>query len=222
MKKTITITISRQFGSNGREIGRKLAEYLDIGYYNKEIMEKIAKDMGVSSDFFNEDNQNEDGLYSISNRKLRSFGSIAELSVNSQVFERATDLICGIAQRESSVIVGRCADYILKDNPDTISVFCFSDLEERIRFSINEYDVPAKQAKKIVQEKDMKRARFYEFHTNQKWGDAKNYSLLINTSKMSTDEVVEIIATLYDKKAGLTTFKGAFQDQYIEHKSFKI
>ncbi|MDB7948905.1 cytidylate kinase-like family protein [Faecalitalea cylindroides] len=222
MKKTITITISRQFGSNGREIGRKLAEYLDIGYYNKEIMEKIAKDMGVSSDFFNEDNQNEDGLYSISNRKLRSFGSIAELSVNSQVFERATDLICGIAQRESSVIVGRCADYILKDNPDTISVFCFSNLEERIRFSINEYDVPAKQAKKIVQEKDMKRARFYEFHTNQKWGDAKNYSLLINTSKMSTDEVVETIAALYDKKAGLTTFKGAFQDQYIEHKSFKI
>ena len=222
MKKTITITISRQFGSNGREIGRKLAEYLDIGYYNKEIMEKIAKDMGVSSDFFNEDNQNEDGLYSISNRKLRSFGSIAELSVNSQVFERATDLICGIAQRESSVIVGRCADYILKDNPDTISVFCFSDLEERIRFSINEYDVPAKKAKKIVQEKDMKRARFYEFHTNQKWGDAKNYSLLINTSKMSTDEVVEIIAALYDKKAGLTTFKGAFQNQYIEHKSFKI
>lgn len=222
MKKTITITISRQFGSNGREIGRKLAEYLDIGYYNKEIMEKVAKDMGVSSDFFNEDNQNEDGLYSISNRKLRSFGSIAELSVNSQVFERATDLICGIAQRESSVIVGRCADYILKDNPDTISVFCFSNLEERIRFSINEYDVPAKQAKKIVQEKDMKRARFYEFHTNQKWGDAKNYSLLINTSKMSTDEVVEIIAALYDKKAGLTTFKGAFQDQYIEHKSFKI
>ena len=222
MKKTITITISRQFGSNGREIGRKLAEYLDIGYYNKEIMEKIAKDMGVSSDFFNEDNQNEDGLYSISNRKLRSFGSIAELSVNSQVFERATDLICGIAQRESSVIVGRCADYILKDNPDTISVFCFSNLEERIRFSINEYDVPAKQAKKIVQEKDMKRARFYEFHTNQKWGDAKNYSLLINTSKMSTDEVVETIAALYDKKAGLTTFKGAFQDQYIEHKNFKI
>lgn len=222
MKKTITITISRQFGSNGREIGRKLAEYLDIGYYNKEIMEKIAKDMGVSSDFFNEDNQNEDGLYSISNRKLRSFGSIAELSVNSQVFERATDLICGIAQRESSVIVGRCADYILKDNPDTISVFCFSDLEERIRFSISEYDVPAKKAKKIVQEKDMKRARFYEFHTNQKWGDAKNYSLLINTSKMSTDEVVETIAALYDKKAGLTTFKGAFQDQYIEHKSFKI
>ena len=68
----------------------------------------------------------------------------------------------------------------------------------------------------------MKRARFYEFHTNQKWGDAKNYSLLINTSKMSTDEVVETIAALYDKKAGLTTFKGAFQDQYIEHKSFKI
>ena len=126
MKKTITITISRQFGSNGREIGRKLAEYLDIGYYNKEIMEKIAKDMGVSSDFFNEDNQNEDGLYSISNRKLRSFGSIAELSVNSQVFERATDLICGIAQRESSVIVGRCADYIFRDHRNVLNIYIYA------------------------------------------------------------------------------------------------
>lgn len=222
MKKTITITISRQFGSNGREIGRKLAEYLDIGYYNKEIMERIAKDMGVSSDFFNEDNQNEDGLYSVSNRKLMRFASIAELSVNSEVFERATELIRGIAQRESSVIVGRCADYILKDEPNTISVFCFSDIEERIRFSIKEYNVPVKQAKKIVQDKDLKRSRFYEFHTNQKWGDAKNYTLLINTSKMSTDEVVETIAALYDKKAGVTAFKGAFKDQYIEHKSYKI
>ena len=139
-----------------------------------------------------------------------------------EIYNVQKEVIREMAEKESCIIVGRCADYILKDNPDTISVFCFSDLEERIRFSINEYDVPAKQAKKIVQEKDMKRARFYEFHTNQKWGDAKNYSLLINTSKMSTDEVVEIIAALYDKKAGLTTFKGAFQDQYIEHKSFKI
>ena len=222
MKKTVTITISRQFGSNGREIGRRLAEYLDVGYYNKEIMERIAKDMGISSDFFNEDNQNDEGLYSVSNRRFSRLASIAELSVNSEVFERATELIQGIAQRESSVIVGRCADYILKDDPDTISVFCFSDLEERIRFSINEYNVPAKQAKKIVQEKDMKRSKFYEFHTNQKWGDARNYTLLVNTSKMSTDEVVEMIAALYDKKMGFQSFKGAFQDQYIEHKSFKI
>lgn len=100
-------------------------------------------------------------------------------------------------------------------------MFCFSDLEERIRFSINEYDVPAKQAKKIVQEKDMKRARFYEFHTNQKWGDAKNYSLLINTSKMSTDEVVEIIAALYDKKQDLLHLKELFRINILNTKALK-
>lgn len=222
MKNTVIITISRQFGSNGREIGRKLAEYLDIGYYNKEIMQKVANDMGISADFFLEDNQNEDGLYSVSSHRLSGFASIAELSVNSQVFERASEFVRGIAQRESAVIIGRCADFILKDDVNCISVFCYSNIEDRVRWSIEEYNVPEKQARKIVQEKDSKRAKFYEFHTNQKWGDAKNYSLLINTSKMSVDEVVELLAAVYDKKLGYTTFKGAFQNQYIEHRSFKV
>ena len=105
-----------------------------------------------------------------------------------------------ISQREDAVIVGRCADYILKDNPDVISVFCYSDVEERIQWSIDEYQVPAKQAKKIVQEKDTQRARFYEFYTNQKWGNARNYTLMINTSKMSTDEAVQLLASFYDVK----------------------
>lgn len=222
MKDTVIITISRQFGSNGREIGRKLAEYLDIGYYNKEIMEKIAEDMNISSDFFKEDNQNEDGMYSVGNSKRSLFSSIAQISVNSEVFERATELIQGIAERESAVIVGRCADYILKDHPKCISVFCYSDLEERIRFSIDEYKVPEKQARKIVQEKDAKRAKFYEFHTNRRWGEAKNYSLLINTSKCSVDEIVELLASIFDLKTGHPSFKGAFKDQYIEQKNMKI
>lgn len=222
MKKPVTITISRQFGSNGREIGRCLAEYLDIGYYNKEIMEKIAMDMGLRADFFKEDNQNDIGLYSLSTHKGNRFSSIAELSVNSEVFERASELIKGIAQRESSVIVGRAADYILKDDPNCISVFCFSSLEDRIRWSINEYNVPEKQAKKIVLDKDNRRANFYEFHTNQKWGDAQNYDILVNTSKMKPEEVVEAIAAFFDKKAGVKNFKGAFTNQYIDHKSIKI
>lgn len=189
MKKTITITISRQFGSNGREIGRKLAEYLDIGYYNKEIMEKIAKDMGVSSDFFNEDNQNEDGLYSISNRKLRSFGSIAELSVNSQVFERATDLICGIAQRESSVIVGRCADYILKDIKNCTSVYLYADREFRKNRVKEIYGSNAE----IMDKEEKNRADYYNYYTGNRWGDINNYYFAINTSKVSFEEAADLI-----------------------------
>ena len=171
MEKNVIITISRQFGSNGREIARKLAEYLDISYYNKQILEKIAVNMGVCADFFKDQKQDANGLFTIESKGLLGLRNITELSVNTQIYDMASDFIQKISQREDAVIVGRCADYILKDNPDVISVFCYSDVEERIQWSIDEYQVPAKQAKKIVQEKDAQRSRFYEFYTNQKWGN---------------------------------------------------
>lgn len=216
MPKNVIITISRQFGSNGKEIARKLAQYLDISYYNKEIMENIAQDMDVCADFFKDQNQDANGLFTIESRGLLGLKNIAELSVNSQVYELASEFIQGISKREDAVIVGRCADYILKENPNVISVFCYSDIKERIKWSIQEYNVPAKQAQKIVQEKDSQRARFYEFYTNQKWGDAKNYSVMINTSKMSTEETVQMLASLYDAKKGIPSFKNAFENQYTK------
>ena len=215
MKKVI-ITISRQFGSNGQEIGRQLAEYLDIGYYNKEIMKQIAADLRIDLKFFSEGNRNESGLYTVSG--FTSWSKMTELSVNSQIFDKASAFIQEIAKRESAVIVGRCADYILKENEDCISVFCYSDLEDRIRWSIDEYHASVKKARKIVLEQDQKRANFYEFYTNRHWGDAKNYDLMINTSRLSTKEVVELIAAIYDQKMGIKQFKGAFQNQYIDQK----
>lgn len=219
MNKNVIITISRQFGSNGREIARKLAEYLDISYYNKEIMEKIAQDMGVCADFFKDQNQDANGLFTIESKGILGLRNIAELSVNTQFYDLASDFIQGISKREDAVIVGRCADYILKENPNVIRVFCYSDIEERIKWSIEEYKVPAKQAQKIVQEKDTQRARFYEFYTNQKWGNPKNYTLMINTSKMTTEETVHLLASLYDVKKGVHSFKNAFIDQYEKNNS---
>ena len=186
MNKHVIITISRQFGSNGREIGRQLAEYLDIGYYNKEIMELIANDFGINPDFFREENRNEQGLFSVAGR--HKISAITELSVNSEVYEKACELIQGISQRESAVIVGRCADYILKDHPNTIKLFIYSDLETRINWSISEYKVPAREARKFVHDKDERRAGFYEFYTGQKWGASSNYDMMINTSYMNTEE----------------------------------
>ena len=133
MEKNVIITISRQFGSNGREIARKLAEYLDISYYNKQILEKIAVNMGVCADFFKDQNQDANGLFTIESKGLLGLRNITELSVNTQIYDMASDFIQKISQREDAVIVGRCADYILKDNPDVISVFCYSDVEERIQ-----------------------------------------------------------------------------------------
>ena len=115
MEKNVIITISRQFGSNGREIARKLAEYLDISYYNKQILEKIAVNMGVCADFFKDQKQDENGLFTIESKGLLGLRNITELSVNTQIYDMASDFIQKISQREDAVIVGRCADYILKD-----------------------------------------------------------------------------------------------------------
>lgn len=217
MNKNVIITISRQFGSNGREIGRQLAEYLDIGYYNKEIMEVIANDFGIDPDFFREENRNEQGLFSVAGRHKLS--AITELSVNSEVYEKACELIQGISQRESAVIVGRCADYILKDHPNTIKLFIYSDLETRINWSISEYKVPARKARKFVHDKDERRAGFYEFYTGQKWGASSNYDMMINTSSMKTDDIIKMLSELYDIKMGTKTLKGAYIDQYLAHKN---
>ena len=217
MNKNVIITISRQFGSNGREIGRQLAEYLDIGYYNKEIMEVIANDFGIDPDFFREENRNEQGLFSVAGRHKLS--AITELSVNSEVYEKACELIQGISQRESAVIVGRCADYILKDHPNTIKLFIYSDLETRINWSISEYKVPARKARKFVHDKDERRAGFYEFYTGQKWGASSNYDMMINTSSMKTDDIIKMLSELYDIKKGTKTLKGAYINQYLAHKN---
>lgn len=196
MRKNVVITISRQYGSNGREIGRKLAENLNISYYNKEIMTQIAKDMGLETDFFTDKNE----MLSFESRGVFGMKNMMELSVNSKVQDKAKEFIQSIANQENAVIVGRCADYFLKDYDNVISIFFYSDMEQRLKWSIQEYNVPVKQAKKIIEQKDKQRSLFYEFYTNQKWSDPKNYSLMINTSKMTTDEIVELLASYYNQK----------------------
>lgn len=196
MRKNVVITISRQYGSNGREIGRKLAENLNISYYNKEIMTQIAKDMGLETDFFTDKNE----MLSFESHGVFGMKNMMELSVNSKVQDKAKEFIQSIANQENAVIVGRCADYFLKDYDNVISIFFYSDMEQRLKWSIQEYNVPVKQAKKIIEQKDKQRSLFYEFYTNQKWSDPKNYTLMINTSKMTTDEIVELLASYYNQK----------------------
>ena len=218
MDERTVITIGREFGSGGHEIGMKLAEKLGIKCYDKELLELAAKESGLCEELFasQDEKPTNSFLYSLvmDTYSLGYTNSYVDMPINHKVFLAQFDAIKKLAERESCVIVGRCADYILKDNPDVISVFCYSDVEERIQWSIDEYQVPAKQAKKIVQEKDAQRSRFYEFYTNQKWGNPRNYTLMINTSKMSTEETVQLLASFYDAKKGILTFKNAFENQY--------
>lgn len=195
MSKKIIITISRQYGSAGRIIGQRLAAELDISFYDREFLEDITKKLGVSSDFFKEDNRGEDGMYNVSRTRLNPLSTVTSLSVNLEVYESAASLIRSIARRESAVIVGRCADYVLKDEKNVLSLFLYAEKQDRIRRGIELYHIDAKHAQETMERFDRKRARFYEYYTDRKWGALSNYDMMINTSRMGIDQCVRFLAT---------------------------
>ena len=169
MNKNVIITISRQYGSGGKLIGERLARSLGIPCYDKVFLEDIAKKRGVSGAFFRDENRGENGLYEVGSHSVLS--AVTSLTVNNEVYENAAALIREIAAKESAVIVGRCGDYVL-------------------RRGIEMYHLDPKDAEETLLRYDRKRANFYEFYTDRKWGSVTNYSMMINTSCMGIDQCV--------------------------------
>ena len=200
MEKNVIITISRQFGSNGREIARKLAEYLDISYYNKQILEKIAVNMGVCADFFKDQNQDANGLFTIESKGLLGLRNITELSVNTQIYDMASDFIQKISQREDAVIVGRCADYALEDNPYAVSVFIKASLDERVQRIKRIYELNDSKAADLIQKTDKRRASYYNYYSSKKWGEAKSYNLCIDSGLVGVDGAIDMILKFIELK----------------------
>lgn len=194
MAKKVIITISRQYGSGGKIIGEKLAEELGIVCYDKVFLENITKKLGVSSAFFQDDNRGENGLYEVGSHGPLS--KVASLSVNNKVFESAAKLIREIAAKESAVIVGRCGDYVLKDEENVLSLFIYADKKERLQRGIELYHLDPKDAEETIRRFDRKRANFYEFYTDRKWGALSNYSITVNTSRMEIEQCVKYLAAI--------------------------
>lgn len=194
MAKKVIITISRQYGSGGKIIGEKLAEELGIVCYDKLFLENITKKLGVSSAFFQDDNRGENGLYEVGSHGPLS--KVASLSVNNKVFESAAKLIREIAAKESAVIVGRCGDYVLKDEENVLSLFIYADKKERLQRGIELYHLDPKDAEETIRRFDRKRANFYEFYTDRKWGALSNYSMTVNTSRMGIEQCVKYLAAI--------------------------
>ena len=194
MAKKVIITISRQYGSGGKIIGEKLAEELGIVCYDKLFLENITKKLGVSSAFFQDDNRGENGLYEVGSHGPLS--KVASLSVNNKVFESAAKLIREIAAKESAVIVGRCGDYVLKDEENVLSLFIYADKKERLQRGIELYHLDPKDAEETIRRFDSKRANFYEFYTDRKWGALSNYSMTVNTSRMGIEQCVKYLAAI--------------------------
>lgn len=197
------ITISRQYGSGGRFIGKLLAEKLGIPLYDNELITLAAKKSGYSEDIFKnvENTATHSLLYSLS-----MFGSTAGvygLPLADKVFIIQSEIIKKAAAEGSCVIVGRCADYVLKDEKNVINVFIHSDIEPRINRAVTYYGVDAEKAKDKINKTDKRRASYYNYYTGHRWGEANNYEISLNSDKIGIDNCVDILykyVTSIDKR----------------------
>ncbi|NLP16275.1 MAG: cytidylate kinase-like family protein [Clostridiales bacterium] len=193
------ITISRQFGSGGREIGEKLAKKLDIPFYDRELITRAAKESGFSEAAFEnvEKKATNSLLYSIA-MGMNAYGShdigFTHLSLDDQIFLAQSNVIRKLALEGPSVIVGRCADYILRDYKDVIHVFIWADLKFRKERAIKLYNYSEENAEESILKLDKHRANYYNYHSNEKWGRVENYHLSIRSDHVGIDNAVELIA----------------------------
>ena len=185
------ITISREFGSGGRFIGEEVAKKLGIAYYDKNIINEIAEKSGLSPEYIQENAElsPKKGLfaYAFAGR------DVTGKSVEDLVYEAQRKVILELAETESCVIIGRNADYILKDRDDVLNVFIHGDTPEKIQRITRLYNVEEQKVVKMMVDIDKRRMANYNFYTNQKWGKASNYTLCLNSSKLGYDRCEKII-----------------------------
>ena len=192
------VTIARQFGSGGREIGEVLSKKLGIKFYDKELISLAAKESNIAPEVFEnvDEKATNSLLYSLS-MGLYSFSSTYSvgdsLPVNDKLYILQHKIIKKIADEGPCVIVGRCADHILKDRNDVLRVFIYADLDYRVNRAIEVKDVKPSKAEQVVVKTDKSRANYYNFYSGKKWGLTENYDLCINRTKLTCEQVSDII-----------------------------
>ena len=192
------VTIGRQFGSGGRSIGEKLAQKLGVNFYDKELISIAAKESGMDPEVFEgaDEKAANSLLYSLS-MGMYSFGSglpaMGDLPVNDKLYLLQHKIIREIAERESCVIVGRCADYVLRDDPNCVNIFIHANIEYRKEQSVKKHGIEEARAEHIINKTDKNRANYYSFYSGQKWGMVENYDLCIDSSKLSEESIVDLI-----------------------------
>ena len=187
------ITIAREYGSGGRLIAQKVAQKVGLVYYDNEVIDLAAREMGMDVD----------AIRKVAEQKSSSFmytmsSSAFSLPLNDQVFVMQSKIIRHLANHDSCIIVNGCADYILEDYDDVLSIFIHAPLESRIRRVKEDYQEVHDDYKKYVTKEDKGRSNYYNYYTNKKWGHLKNFDLTIN-SDLGIDEVATIIADLFLK-----------------------
>lgn len=206
MSENFAITIARQYGSGGREIGEKVAELLGIKYVDRELITLAAQKSGFHADVINsiDEKATNSLLYTLA-MGSNSFGIPhpnynVDIPINDKLFIVQSDLIKSLASEESCVFVGRCADYVLAEYENRISIFLYGDMDCRIKRVCDRHDgVDEDEAKKLITKTDKRRMNYYNFYTGKKWGKYDNYHLSINTSLLGIDGTAEMIAEFVKK-----------------------
>ena len=186
------ITISREFGSGGRTIGKRVAQELEIPCYDSELIEKIAVESGFHSDYVKEIGEySKSGFLSVFSS--RAFGMTNE----DYVWKVQCKIISELAEKGPCVIVGRCADYILRDKADCLRAFIHADIRFRADRIVKVYGEREESPEQRLKEKDKRRAAYHRFYTNMKWGHAQNYDITLNSGTLGIEKCVQILKDLY-------------------------
>ena len=195
---TSIITIGREYGSGGRQIGQQVAQYFGIKCYDKELLEHAANDSGICRELFetHDEKPTNSFLYSLV-MDTYSFGyssaGFQEMPMNHKVFLAQFEAIKKLAGEGPCVMVGRCADYALSDNPDLFSIFIHAGEEARVKRICSRQLCSPKEAKDMIQKTDKSRSSYYNYYTNKKWGAASGYSLCLDSSKLGIEGTASAI-----------------------------
>ena len=198
MANNTIITIGRQYGSGGHDIGKQLAEELNVPFYDKALLERAAKDSGLCQEIFenHDEKPTNSFLYSLV-MDTYSLGyttsSFSEMPLNHKIFLAQFDAIKNIAKEGPCVIVGRCADYALADFPNVVNVFLHADMQDRVVRIARRHDLTDAKAKDLIVKTDKRRASYYNYYTSKKWGDAAGYDLSLNTATLGIDGTIHMI-----------------------------
>ncbi len=198
------ITIGRQYGSGGRRLAKMLSEHYNIPLYDKDLINRVSEETGIAGEFFKKvDEQPSDSFFSMILNSF-SYGSSCAcddsvLSGNS-LFCMQSKVIRKIASEGDCIFVGRCADYILRDREDVITIFITADFKDRVSRVAEYEEISESAAKEVINKADKTRAAYYDFYTEKKWGVAETYDICINSSKIGLEKCFEMIINIIDKK----------------------
>ncbi|MCG2651326.1 AAA family ATPase [Alloprevotella tannerae] len=205
--KPYVITIGRQLGSGGRRIGRLLAEQLDIKYFDREILTIAAHESGYDQAIFERKDEKK-GFISHAWHSLSPIIGAGDYYVNQlsdeKLFKLQSDAIRKAAAKESCLFIGRAADYVLRDHAQLVSVFISADLEERVRCICQRRNMTEKQARRLLESVDNKRADFYNFYSPKTWGEAASYDLCLNSGVLGYEGTAEVIRHFVEQRLALS------------------